>query len=115
METLLHLQDSASESAASHEKQQAQFNYTCEAVASVIREKINDAVAKDDKVQVGNMCSEVYSGHFSYVTVSTQVMTYGKLFPKLGLSHEGLNKICQYLCKVVLTYACIKLFMHILD
>ena len=31
---------------------------------------------------------------------SLKVLRFGKLFPKLYLSAEGLTKICQFLCKV---------------
>ena len=52
VEALLHLQESVTDSGLAQEKQQAQFNHTREAVASVIRDKINSAAVKDDAAQV---------------------------------------------------------------
>jgi len=56
------------------------FLHTREVVAAVIRDKINAAISQDN---------------------ITEVLRFGKLFPKLYLSAEGLTKICQFLCKGV--------------
>eukprot|EP00227_Mantoniella_beaufortii_P018130 CAMPEP_0197602048 /NCGR_PEP_ID=MMETSP1326-20131121/36436_1 /TAXON_ID=1155430 /ORGANISM="Genus nov. species nov., Strain RCC2288" /LENGTH=678 /DNA_ID=CAMNT_0043169345 /DNA_START=10 /DNA_END=2043 /DNA_ORIENTATION=- len=61
-----------------NENKSAQFNQALEAVAGVLRDKISSAAVKGEV---------------------EQVLRFGKLFPKVGLSQEGLQKICQYLCK----------------
>ena len=79
VEDLVNLQESATiQSNVAKDKKSAQFNQAREAVAGVLRDKISSAAVKGDV---------------------EQVLRFGKLFPKVGLSHEGLQKICQYLCK----------------
>lgn len=54
VEALIHLQASLTSSGITKEKQHAQFDRTREAVANVIREKINSAAVEGDVVQVTN-------------------------------------------------------------
>lgn len=53
VEALLHLQESiTNHGGVAQEKQHAQLNHTREAVASVIRDKMNSAAMQGDAMQV---------------------------------------------------------------